>query len=127
MKIKINYKNNLFIIIMDYVVYLLINTHNNRTYVGMSNNVQLRLRKHNGELVGGAKYTHNFKGDGEWIIYGMIKNLGKIQALSIEKRIQIKSHKVKGKTPLDRRKAAIDIILQDYEGLTFEKNDYTYS
>ena len=41
----------------DYILYLLINRSNNCTYVGITNNPEQRLRKHNGELVGGAKYT----------------------------------------------------------------------
>ena len=38
-------------------VYLLKSDKTNRTYVGMSNDVYRRIRQHNGELVGGAKYT----------------------------------------------------------------------
>ena len=104
---------------MDYIVYLLINTNNNCTYIGCTNNSVRRIRQHNGDLVGGAKYTSNKKQDGEWVYYGCIKNLEKCQALSIEKKIQIKSRKVSGKTPLLRRLKAIEIILQDYTGLEF--------
>ena len=105
---------------MDYIVYLLINTNNNCTYIGCTNNAERRIRQHNGILVGGAKYTTAKKQDGEWIYYGSIKNLEKRQALSIEKRIQIKSRKISGKTPLDRRLKAIEIILQDYDNIKFE-------
>jgi predicted GIY-YIG superfamily endonuclease len=38
-------------------VYFLKSVGTKRTYVGMSNDVPRRLRQHNGELVGGAKYT----------------------------------------------------------------------
>ena len=44
-------------IILDYVVYLLVNTSNKKTYVGSTNNTIRRIRQHNGDLVGGAKYT----------------------------------------------------------------------
>lgn len=41
-----------------YFVYLLKSTVSNRTYIGYTNKaVELRLRKHNGELQGGAKKT----------------------------------------------------------------------
>ena len=40
-----------------YYVYLLKSKVSNRTYVGYSTNVHLRLRKHNGERAGGAKKT----------------------------------------------------------------------
>ena len=33
---------------MDYKVYLLINTKNNNTYIGSTNNTKRRLRQHNG-------------------------------------------------------------------------------
>lgn len=38
-------------------VYFLKSTNTNRTYIGMTNDVLRRLSQHNGELVGGAKYT----------------------------------------------------------------------
>ncbi len=101
----------------NYVVYLLINTNNNYTYIGITNNQPRRIRQHNGELVGGAKYTSNFKKDGEWLYYGTINNLSKNIALSIEKKIQIKSRKITGKTPLERRLKAINIILDNYNNL----------
>ena len=38
----------------DYIVYLLYNTCNNKTYLGITNNSRRRLRQHNGEIKGGA-------------------------------------------------------------------------
>jgi putative endonuclease len=38
-----------------YKVYVLFNS--NKTYVGSTNNLQKRIRQHNGEIKGGAKYT----------------------------------------------------------------------
>ena len=104
----------------EYVVYVLINTLHNKTYVGITNNQIRRLRQHNGDLVGGAKYTTSNKGLGQWLFYGFIRNLEKRQSLSIEKKIKIKSKKMKG-SPIERRINAINLILVDYEGLTFEK------
>jgi putative endonuclease len=40
-----------------YFVYILRSTVAVRTYVGMTSDVARRLRQHNGELVGGARYT----------------------------------------------------------------------
>ena len=105
---------------MDYCVYLLYNTNNNSTYIGCTNNKERRIRQHNGELVGGAKYTTAKKLDGEWKYYGIIKNLNKNLALSIEKKIQKKSRKSIGKTTLERRLFAINYILQDYNEYNFE-------
>jgi len=39
-------------------VYLLASTTSRRTYVGYTVNLARRLRQHNGEIKGGAKYTH---------------------------------------------------------------------
>lgn len=46
----------------DYIVYILRSTHplhSTCTYVGCTNNHVRRMRQHNGEIVGGAKYTAN--------------------------------------------------------------------
>jgi predicted GIY-YIG superfamily endonuclease len=40
-----------------YVCYCLQSCTTGKTYVGVSNNLERRLRQHNGELTGGAKYT----------------------------------------------------------------------
>ncbi len=96
----------------NYVVYLLINTLHNKTYVGITNNPNRRIRQHNGLLSGGAKYTTSNKGEGEWKYYGHVINLDKSMALSIEKKIKIRSKKKKG-TPIDRRLAAIKEILEE--------------
>ena len=66
-----------------FLVYLLRNE--NKSYIGYTNDFKRRLRQHNGEIKGGAKYTNSFKGNGEWIYYVKIKNLTKSEALSIER------------------------------------------
>ena len=99
--------------INNYVVYVLINTSHKKTYVGITNKPERRIRQHNGELVGGAKYTTTNKSDGEWKFYGFIKYLDKSTALSLEKKIKIKSKRISG-NPIERREKAIGILLNDY-------------
>lgn len=98
---------------LSYVVYVLINSINNKTYIGITNNTERRIRQHNKELIGGAKYTTNNKGNGVWLYYGFIKNLNKNMALSFEKKIKIKSKKMSG-TPIEKRLKAINYIITDY-------------
>ena len=96
----------------NYIVYLLINTANNCTYIGSTNNKVRRLRQHNGELVGGAKYTTAMKKTGLWVYYGTINNLSKHLALSIEKKIQKRTRKSSGKNPLERRINCINKLVK---------------
>ena len=91
----------------NYLVYILINTNNNKTYVGITNNSQRRIRQHNCEIKGGAKYTTLNKCDGIWKYYGFIKNLDKRSALSYEKKIKLLSRKCHG-TPIEKRINAIN-------------------
>ncbi len=41
----------------DWALYLLISANGNRTYVGVTTDVERRLAQHNGEIAGGAKST----------------------------------------------------------------------
>ena len=106
--------------IKNYVVYVLINTSHNKTYIGITNNPERRIRQHNGELVGGAKYTTGNKANGKWIFYGFIRNLDKYTSLSLEKKIKIKSKKISG-TPIERRIKSIELLLNEYN-VTNETN-----
>ena len=92
----------------NYVVYLLNNSCNNKTYLGITNNSERRLRQHNGELKGGAKYTKAFKGEGCWNYYLKIPNLSKSRALSIERTAKNLRKKAKGKTSIEKR---LDVLL----------------
>ena len=42
---------------MPWTLYLLYHAEANRTYLGVTTNVERRLRQHRGEIVGGARYT----------------------------------------------------------------------
>jgi predicted GIY-YIG superfamily endonuclease len=103
----------------NYIVYLLLNTSNNCTYVGITNNPEKRLKKHNQIIKGGAKYTKLNKKDGTWYYYGFILGLDKSTALSIEKKIHIYSKKTYGKNPLEKRLNCINNIIQNYKYLSF--------
>ena len=104
-----------------YIVYLLHNRQNPCTYVGSTNNPARRIRQHNGELVGGARYTHRHSpaatGGGavgeKWEYYGYVPGLDKHRALSIEKRVQIRSRRMKDRRAIDRRVRAFQEILAD--------------
>tara|TARA_B100000424_G_C22942592_1_gene501548 strand:- start:1275 stop:1592 length:318 start_codon:yes stop_codon:yes gene_type:complete len=95
----------------NWSLYLLENTENKYTYLGVTVNINRRIRQHNGELVGGAKYTSSNKGKGKWILKTIVNDLTKSEALSFERIIKNKRRKGKGKTPLDRRNYLIDLVV----------------
>lgn len=100
---------------MEYIIYILINSKNNYTYIGITNNPERRLKQHNCIIKGGAKYTTSLKGG--WNYYGFILGCDKSEALSIEKKIHIRSKKTLGITPLEKRVNCINKILIDYPHL----------
>ena len=95
----------------EYSVYILCNLNNTRTYVGMTNNLQRRIRQHNGLISGGARYTSG-NNNNVWYYHTIIENFNKHDALSIEKKIKIYSRKYKG-TPIEKRIKAL-IFLEKY-------------
>jgi predicted GIY-YIG superfamily endonuclease len=82
----------------DWYCYILQNTydpHKNRTYNGSTNNPKKRLRQHNQELVGGAKYTKKF-GKSSWEIYALLTGFPTRQnALQCEWKIKYPNKKDK--------------------------------
>lgn len=86
-----------------YNVYILKNSVNNRTYLGITNNINRRIRQHNGEIKGGAKYTTAFKGEGVWEYTYILNNLTKNKALSIERIVKNKRNKFRGKNGLIKK------------------------
>ena len=101
----------------NYNVYLLKHTIHNRTYLGITNNLERRIRQHNCEIKGGAKATTCMKGDGNWIYHLIIPNLTKSKSLSIERILKNKRRQSKGKTPLERRVNLIEQLGYTYNFL----------
>jgi len=103
----------------NFIVYLLINTKNKYTYLGVTNNSDKRIRQHNGEIKGGAKYTKARKKNGIWKYHMKISNLTKSEAYSMESLIKwavkknYKNKKInKTKTALERK---VNLILEFQE------------
>lgn len=73
---------------MSYLCYLIGN--GTRTYVGITNNFTRRLRQHNKEIKGGARFTSmHFKVERPWRPIGFIKGIEtKGEAMSIERYIK---------------------------------------
>lgn len=60
--------------------------HKNSTYNGMTNNIEQRIRKHNGYISGGAKATQHYR---PWKIYCLITGFtNKIEAMQAEWKIR---------------------------------------
>ncbi len=104
----------------NYIVYLLVNTTNQYTYLGITNNSNRRIRQHNGILKGGAKYTRMKKDKGSWEYYIKISNLTKREALSIERTAKNLRKKSVGNTPLERRLNVLLPLLVNYPDCKIE-------
>jgi putative endonuclease len=103
---------------MEYFVYILINTHSNRTYIGLTNNLAKRIRQHNGIIKGGAKYTKINKMGGIWKYYFTINNLNKQLAKKIE--YEFKNIKIYGYLKINEK-------INKFKYNNYNKNnDYNY-
>ena len=65
-------------------VYLLQSLQDPRkTYIGVTNDISRRIRQHNGEIVGGARYTRRFR---PWKFYALFRLRTRTHALQLEYR-----------------------------------------
>lgn len=94
---------------MSFSCYCLVNDAG-RTYVGFSTNVDRRLRQHNGELAGGAKYTHG----SQWTRLCTITGFPTQQsALQFEWKWKHLSRKANGISAVERRCTALVHLLNE--------------
>lgn len=98
-------------------VYLLANQDETQTYVGATIDLDRRLRQHNSELSGGAKYTTS-KSSTNKSYWRRILSLdgfqNKIEALQFEWAFKYYSRKTAKKfykTPLEKRLFALQLLL----------------
>lgn len=91
------------------VCYCLERDDGKRTYVGYTVNLAKRIRQHNGEIVGGAKYTSGGAWAPRWVVSGFST---KNEAMSFEwhwKR-QTRKQQRQGSAPVERRRRAAEIL-----------------
>ena len=91
-----------------YVCYIIFN--NNCSYVGITNNIKRRLRQHNGEIKGGAKYTSLYNNDSLWQ-YGCYINGFKSKQDALRFEWALKHIKPKNKTGIVNRINKLIILL----------------
>jgi len=96
------------------VVYCLLRDDKKQTYIGSTMNMERRLRQHNCEIVGGAKYTSkSVKLGHKWIIAFTLLNFPTWnETLKMEWMIKHITKKINIKDPLQRRLQAVDEILK---------------
>jgi predicted GIY-YIG superfamily endonuclease len=92
-----------------FICYLLISETSNQTYVGITNNLERRIKQHNGHLSGGAKYTRSGR---PWKIYGYVEGfcMDKSSVLKFEWRWKFLSKKEKG-YPLEKRLSSLQKLI----------------
>ena len=99
---------------MNWFCYLLEHSSSKKTYIGVTNNLERRLKMHNCQLVGGAKYTTTcVKCTGNyWNRVCYLSGFDKISSLQFEWRWKQISRQIKQNNPLERRVIALVKLLQ---------------
>jgi structure-specific endonuclease subunit SLX1 len=101
-----------------WVVYCISFGAGEKTYVGATNNFQRRLRQHNGELVGGAKYTTaaiaSSKQTKDWKLLFIVRGFPSSQAaLQFEWALKHETLRHRSERNLRRRRIlALESLLQ---------------
>ena len=100
-------------------LYLLENSYNKKTYLGVSTDVVRRIRQHNNEICGGARYTKINKEEGLWFPKVIVNDLSKNQALSFERTIKNMRRSGRGKTQFEKRLYLIKKVCKNYNIINF--------
>lgn len=95
------------------VVYCLVTPNERYTYVGATKNLKRRLRQHNGEIKGGAKYTKRCK---SWRVLFYLEGFadsrkGWRETLSCEWHLKHVSRYRRGSSPVARRERNAKTLL----------------
>jgi putative endonuclease len=99
-------------------VYFLKSAVSSRSYIGMTNDVLRRLRQHNGELVGGARYTNTGR---PWLLVNVY---GPYETRSIACKVEWRAKRFRGEERFKYRKwvAELDDLAADKDShLHFKK------
>jgi len=108
--------------------YIIFSGNNGRTYIGSTVDINKRIRQHNGDIKGGARYT---KG-GQWEYYCVIYNLTQNEknlCLSEEWHLKWMTNKIKTcSNPHIRRRLAIQRYLgpRKYRYIIFLSRKYLH-
>lgn len=78
-------------------MYCIYNRNTNCSYVGVTNDLQKRIRQHNGEIKGGARYTRSKRGKGKWKYAFVVAFATRQDAL----RVEWKMHHIRGEGSYD--------------------------
>lgn len=97
----------------DYILYLLFNKCNDRSYLGTINinNIKENILVHNNFQKNKCKYTKIYKENGEWNYYLLIKNLYKYEALNLERLLSNKMLGNKSLSIIERREKKLLSLL----------------
>lgn len=91
------------------VCYVIVSADETATYCGVTNHTKRRLRQHNGEIVGGARYTQRRR---PWKYAFTVSGFTeRREALSFEWHLKRATRRARGATPLARRAKARDALL----------------
>lgn len=71
---------------MNYQVYLLYHSNSNVSYIGITTDIDRRIKQHNKIIKGGAKYTNRFTP--KWELIRITNFMSKSEALKLEYKLK---------------------------------------
>lgn len=71
---------------MNYQVYLLYHSENNVSYIGITTDINRRIKQHNKIIKGGAKFTNRFPP--KWKLVMLTNFMNKSDALKLEYKLK---------------------------------------